>query len=140
MRPTPTGIYGEKGEGLVCRDKLEKEVYACVYTFGKAVGLHGAVVTGSNVLRNYLVNFARSFIYTTALPPHTYLQLAKAYELLPGANRKSLFELIEYFRNAIQNIDGILFLNSHSPIQSIIIGNNLKQKPWPPSFLARAFL
>lgn len=88
-----TGTFGENGEGLAGHYHLEKEIYARVYTFGKAIGLHGAVVTGSIVLRNYLINFARSFIYTTALPPHTYLQIQAAYKLLPSADRRGLFEL-----------------------------------------------
>lgn len=48
-----TGVCGDNGDGLVCKYKLEKEVYAVVHTFGKALGLHGAAVTGSTVLRNF---------------------------------------------------------------------------------------
>ncbi len=78
-----TGVYGDKGDGLVCKYGLQNDVYAVVHTFGKALGLHGAVVTGSKVLRNFLLNQARSFIFTTALPPHNYLLVQKAYGLLP---------------------------------------------------------
>lgn len=123
-----TGCFGEKGEGLVCHYQLEKDVYACVYTFGKAIGLHGAVITGSNVLRDYLVNFARSFIYTTALPPHTYVQIQEAYKLLPTANRENLFRLIQYFREAIKKVEDISFIESFSPIQGLVIGDNFKAK------------
>lgn len=122
------GIFGKKGEGLVCHYNLEKEIYACVYTFGKALGLHGAVITGSRILRNYLINYARSFIYTTALPPHTYLQIQQAYELLPAADRNGLFKLISYFRESVQKLINVSYLESHSPIQSIILGNNFKAK------------
>ena len=123
-----TGVFGDKGEGLVSKYHLEKEVYACIHTFGKALGLHGAVVTGSKVLRDYLVNHARSFIYTTALPPHTYLQVLQAYQLLPTADRTGLFELIDYFRNAIKKIGNISFVESYAPIQGIIIGDNFKAR------------
>ncbi len=123
-----TGVFGDKGDGLVCKYKLENEVYAVVHTFGKAVGLHGAVVTGSNVLRNYLLNQARSFIYATALPPHIYLQMQKAYQLLPDANRTLLNELIDYFRKAISSISSISFIDSHSPIQGMVVGDNFKTK------------
>ena len=123
-----TGVFGDKGDGLVCKYQLENEVYACVHTFGKAVGLHGAAITGSNVLRNYLLNQARSFIYATALPPHNYLQIQKAYQLLPAANRTQLNELIIYFRKAIGNSNNVSFINSHSPIQGIVMGDNFKTK------------
>ena len=62
-----TGIYGENGAGLVCQYGLENRVYARVHTFGKALGFHGAAVVGSHVLRDYLINYSRSFIYTTAI-------------------------------------------------------------------------
>ena len=123
-----TGVFGDKGDGLVCQYKLENDVYAVVHTFGKAVGLHGAVVTGSNVLRNYLLNQARSFIYATALPPHIYLQVQKAYQLLPDADRTLLNELIAYFRKAISSISSISFIDSHSPIQGMVVGDNFKTK------------
>ena len=44
---------------------IEKEAFARVVTFGKAIGAHGAIVLGEELLRNYLINFARSFIFTT---------------------------------------------------------------------------
>ena len=122
------GVFGDKGDGLVCKYNLQKEVFACIYTFGKALGLHGAVVTGSNTLRNYLINNARSFIYATALPPHTYLQIQEAYKLLPSADRLALYSLINYFIEAVKNINGIKITCSYSPIQAIIIGDNFKTK------------
>jgi 8-amino-7-oxononanoate synthase len=122
------GVFGDNGEGLVVKQNLQNEVYACVYTFGKALGLHGAVVTGSNMLRDFLINYARAFIYTTALPPHTYLQIQQAYKLLPIANRTKLFELIDYFKSSIQQLKNVSFIESHSPIQGIIIGDNFNAK------------
>ena len=123
-----TGVFGKRGEGLVCHYQLEKEIYACVYTFGKALGLHGAAVVGSTVLRDYLLNHARSFIFATALPPHSYLQIQKAYQALPGADRKSLYELIDYFREAKTKYPNITFMDSRSAIQGIIIGDSFKAR------------
>ena len=123
-----TGVMGDKGEGLIGKYRLEKEVLAVVYTYGKAVGLHGAAVVGSHILREYLINHARSFIFTTALPPHTYLQIKNAYDLLPNADRNKLYQLIAYFRSEIKKIDNITFLDSHTPIQGILTGDNFKAK------------
>lgn len=134
-----TGVFGDKGEGLVCKYKLEDDVYAVVHTFGKALGLHGAVVTGSKVLRNFLLNQARSFIFTTALPPHNYLLLQKAYSLLPSANRKGLYELVHYFAQKISAVSGVTFIKSHSPIQGIMVGDNFKTKALATHLFDRGF-
>ena len=77
-----TGIFGEKGEGKVVELGLEEKVFSRVHTFGKALGCHGAIVLGSETLRNYLINFSRLFIYTTALPIHTLASIKSAYKLL----------------------------------------------------------
>lgn len=123
-----TGVYGDKGDGLICKYGLQDDVYAVVHTFGKALGLHGAVVTGSKVLRNFLLNQARSFIFTTALPPHNYLLIQKIYNLLSAADRNRLYELVEYFREKISEVRSISFIESHSPIQGILVGDNFKTK------------
>jgi 8-amino-7-oxononanoate synthase len=77
-----TGVIGKKGEGLVQDENLERKVFARVHTFGKAMGCHGAVVLGSNLLRDYLINFSRSFIYTTALPTHAIVAIDEGYKFL----------------------------------------------------------
>lgn len=134
-----TGVFGDKGEGLVSKYHLTSEVFACTYTFGKAIGLHGAAITGSNTLRNYLINNARSFIYTTALPPHTYLQIQDAYKALPMAGRTKLFQLINYFREAIVSVKGLSFIDSHSAIQGIIAGDNFKTKAMAEFLFKKGF-
>ena len=77
-----TGIFGEKGEGRVVELGLEEKVFARVHTFGKALGCHGAIVLGSDTLRSYLINYARSFIYTTALPLHSLATIKCVYLFL----------------------------------------------------------
>ena len=134
-----TGLYGDKGNGLVCQYGLENEVYACIHTFGKAIGLHGAAITGSKVLRNFLINQARSFIYTTALPPHNYLQIQLAYQLLPSGKRTALHGLVDYFRQAIAVNKDIAFINSHSPIQGIMVGDNFATKSLANHLIEKGF-
>ena len=134
-----TGVYGDKGDGLVCKYGLENEVYACIHTFGKAIGLHGAAITGSHVLRNFLINQARSFIYTTALPPHNYVQIQLAYQFLPWGKRIALHALVEYFRQAIAANKEITFIDSHSPIQGIMVGDNFATKAMANHLVEKGF-
>ena len=69
------GVLGVDGVGLAVELGVEKEVYARLVTFGKAFGAHGACVLTNENTRNYLINFAHSFIYTTALPPDQYVRI-----------------------------------------------------------------
>ncbi|OAA71115.1 Pyridoxal phosphate-dependent transferase, major region, subdomain 1 [Akanthomyces lecanii RCEF 1005] len=62
-----TGIIGPRGRGLVCHLGLEDQIWVRVHTFGKAMGCAGAIVLCSPISRAYLINYARSLIYTTAL-------------------------------------------------------------------------
>jgi 8-amino-7-oxononanoate synthase len=121
-----TGVFGQRGEGLVQQLGLQDKVLARVHTFGKAMGCHGAVVVGGQVLKDYLVNFARSFIYTTALPDQALDTIFRAYTWMrdtPGTIA-GLQELISYFgrQAALQIIKG--WKPSVTPIQSLITGNN----------------
>jgi 8-amino-7-oxononanoate synthase len=123
-----TGIFGKNGRGLVSELGLENKVFARIITFGKALGCHGAIVLGSKVLRDYLINFARPFIYTTAAPIHTHESVRQAYQLLksPDFSNEKLHSLICFFREqAIQTPD-LELIDSQSAIQCIIIAGNEK--------------
>ena len=122
-----TGVVGPKGEGLVQELGLVDECFARVHTFGKAVGCHGAAVLGSTLLRDYLINFSRSFIYTTALPPSSVRAIARAYTLLPRLDeeRERLRLLIDMFR---QTPIGWGRLDSGTPIQVVIVPGNTAVK------------
>lgn len=76
------GVFGKNGEGLVQELELQDDIFARIVTFGKAMGCHGAAILGSTPLKNYLVNFARSLIYTTGLPPHAVATIMASYEYL----------------------------------------------------------
>ena len=77
-----TGVFGKEGRGRVCEEGIEKNVFARIHTFGKALGVHGAIVIGSKTLRDYLINYARPFIYSTALPFHSLVAIRCAYEVM----------------------------------------------------------
>jgi 8-amino-7-oxononanoate synthase len=118
---------GVLGNGLVNELKLEDKVFARVLTFGKALGCHGAIVLGSTELRPYLINFARSFIYTTAAPFHHYASIKMAYQLFhqSASIMASLKFNIDLFNNLMGSSAALL---NNTAIQTITIGDNLKAK------------
>lgn len=119
-----TGVFGKNGEGLSVQEGIN--TFARIFTFGKALGCHGAAICGSEILKQYLINFARSFIYTTALPKHSISNISFAYSSLKETKeREKLFNNITLFKSLINNE---FLISSNSPIQSIIIGGNLKTK------------
>ena len=124
-----TGIFGPEGKGIVAAEKSESDVFARVFTFGKALGAHGAIVAGSKALRDYLINFSRSFIYTTALPFHALVSINTSYDYLPSAEaeRKILFENINFFGEKIKQA-GLSIETMQGPIQSVLIKGNEKVK------------
>lgn len=77
------GVCGPSGRGLVAEHNLTSQVFAQVTTFGKAMGTYGAIVLGNNLLKQALINFARPYIYTTALPLHLLAAIKCSYDLLP---------------------------------------------------------
>jgi 8-amino-7-oxononanoate synthase len=117
-----TGVIGHKGEGLAQDTGLQGRCFARVHTFGKAVGTHGAVVLGSSLLRDYLVNFSRPFIYTTALPEACIAAIRQSYAIFPGMNqeRQHLQALVREF----QSHKSYDILESDTPIQGVVIPGN----------------
>lgn len=77
-----TGVRGPRGAGISVEKALHDKIDIRIYTFGKAMGACGACVAGSHQLRDYLVNFSRPFIYTTAPSPHTLTVIGCAFDFL----------------------------------------------------------
>jgi 8-amino-7-oxononanoate synthase len=125
------GVFGEKGEGLIQYLQLQDKIFARIMTFGKGLGCHGAVILGSNELKSYLVNFARSFIYTTGLSPHSVATVLIGYHHLEKDKSilESLRENIVFF-NQVKKMLYVspLFIRSKSAIQSAVIPGNEKVK------------
>ncbi|PWS29045.1 8-amino-7-oxononanoate synthase [Pedobacter yonginense] len=122
-----TGIFGDLGKGLVIQNQLEGQVFARIVTFGKAMGTHGAIVLGSKSLRHYLINFARSFIYTTAAPIHNIMAVKSAYQILPKLDSNQIHQKIQLFRRLIEE-NNIQSLPSMSAIQGIVFSSNDETK------------
>lgn len=120
-------------KGLVVENNLQEMVFAQIITFGKALGCHGAAILGSKQLKDYLLNFARSFIYTTALPPHTVASILAGHQSLNTEYGQSLIEKlrmnISYFKSMVQKMKiGNLFLPSDSAIQIAMVEGNTNVK------------
>jgi 8-amino-7-oxononanoate synthase len=125
------GVFGDNGEGLVQMVGLQDSVFARIMTFGKGLGCHGAAILGSQKLIDYLVNFARSFIYTTGLSPHSVATILIAYQHLQTekeALQKLRKNVIHFNQEKKQLGLNPLFVRSKSAIQSAIIPGNQKVK------------
>ncbi len=140
-----TGILGKNGNGLVCQLGIEKEVFLRIYTFGKAMGVHGACVAGSQVVKDYLINFARAFIYTTALPQHSLVSIRSAFEYL-GKNaglQQKLQKVINHFNTSVKTshhaTDDVRFLCNQSAIQVVIVPGNDRAKKLALTLQAKGF-
>ena len=123
-----TGVVGGKGEGLAQHLQLHRDVFCRMHTFGKACGCHGAVVLGSGSLRDYLINFSRSFIYTTALPEQTAEHIKTSYTVFPAmhAEREHLNTLIAAFQSAEVVYEKLV---STTPVQVVLVpGNSAARK------------
>ncbi len=120
------GVDGKDGRGLVQKMAFQDRIFARIVTFGKAIGAHGAAVLGSEQLKDYLINFARSFIYTTALPPHALATVVASYQYLQNSSEvEKLQNLIKFFKAEVSKMAlEKLFLESHSAIQCCIIPGN----------------
>ncbi|MEX0287914.1 MAG: aminotransferase class I/II-fold pyridoxal phosphate-dependent enzyme [Flavobacteriaceae bacterium] len=127
------GVFGDGGRGLLHDLGLQWKPFARIITFGKAWGCHGAAILGSEELRTYLLNFARSLIYTTALPQHTVAAVLAANQMAnseEGVRKQQILkERIKFFQEKILefNLKGH-FIESDSAIHCCILKGNSKVK------------
>lgn len=124
------GVFGAQGAGLLQELGLEHQVFARIITFGKAMGCHGAAILGAETLKSYLVNFSRSFIYTTGLPPHSLATILSAYhELKTTTEIEQLLKNIQFFNQKLVTTHlASLFIKSNSAIHCCVISGNEKIK------------
>ena len=100
-----TGLFGANGGGVVEADGVGDQVDLVMGTFGKALGSYGAYLAGSREMIAYLVNRARSFIYSTALPPAVVAASLAAVELVQGSSelRDDLWRRVEFFKKCLRD-------------------------------------
>ncbi|MDH5716050.1 MAG: pyridoxal phosphate-dependent aminotransferase family protein [Spirochaetia bacterium] len=121
-----TGTIGKEGRGLAVSMNQQGNIFARIHTFGKAMGCFGAVILCNNTLKTYLINNARSFIFTTALPLFNIAAIDCSLDYLKMSSERidTLHKNIIYF---LQNIPSSLrkyFIPSASPIQGFITPGN----------------
>jgi len=118
-----TGVLGKQGGGTAEHFGLHGEVDIIMGTMGKALGCFGAFVAGSQEVRELLINRARPFIFTTALPPAVVASALEALRLLDKEPewRKALWGNVDFFKNGLQE-RGFNTLDSATPIIPIIVG------------------
>jgi 8-amino-7-oxononanoate synthase len=132
-----TGTTGPDGSGLAVDLGVEAKIAVRIYTFGKAIGAHGACVTGSRRLIDYLINFSKPFIYTTALPEHTIVTLMESFDLIQQnpSLQQQLKGKIQLFRQSVK----IPIQESVSAIQAIIIPSVQKTRDKALHLTSRGF-
>lgn len=119
------GVCGREGRGLVADLPDRSRVLAAVYPCGKALACCGAFVCCSSPVKSYLVNHARSFIFSTANPPYIAHQIRAALALAREADdrRAHLREISLAFRSALSGA-GLDCGSADTPIVSVILGSN----------------
>ena len=120
------GWLGENGAGISEHFHLDQhDLPILMGTLGKAVGVAGAFVAGSNALIESLIQSSRSYIYTTALPPACAAAIIQSLKVIKDEpqRRKHLRALIDYFKEKTANLD-FQFLSSSSAIQALVVGDN----------------
>jgi 8-amino-7-oxononanoate synthase len=120
-----TAVHGPRGRGLAAAEGLTQRVLAIVHTCGKALASAGAFVCGSAVLKEHLLNHARTFVFSSALPPYFAAHIQAALELAQGMDedRRVLLENASGFRTALQS-EGFDVAGSGSQIVPVILGEN----------------
>jgi 8-amino-7-oxononanoate synthase len=127
---------GVGGTGVLAALELESHpaLLCSVHTFGKGAGCHGAVLCCVNItLRDYLLNYARPFIYSTALPLHSLVTIKCSYETMINCEerRQQVFALVRLFRELVESMlrnvavsSNIVLYPSNSPIQALLVPGN----------------
>jgi 8-amino-7-oxononanoate synthase len=134
-----TGVEGTYGSGLSTALGLQDQIAIRVFTFGKAMGIHGACVAGSSTLVEYLINAARPFIYTTALPPHSLVSIDCAFDYLRQTSglQETLKENIRRFLSGVGTISNRTL--SNSAIQTAIFPGNTQARDAARTLQAQGF-
>lgn len=134
------GLYGERGSGLIEHFGIDEDVFLSINTMGKALGVSGAFVAGSDLAIEYLINNCRSFIFSTAPIPAIADALIKAVEIVETEKfrRENLHKLCQTFCNLLLDY-GFEAPADETQIIPILIGESEKAVSIANKMLARGF-
>jgi 8-amino-7-oxononanoate synthase len=135
------GVLGKTGAGLCEHLGLSQDdVPILMVTLGKAVGSFGAIVAGSDLLIDALVQYARPYIYTTSMPPAVAAASNKALVLISqqAEKREYLAELIEFFKAGCKE-RGLPLMPSDTAIQPLLVGDEALALKWQQALEDKGF-
>jgi len=130
--------FGVFRYGLIDTLRLQNKVLATVVTYGKALGTHGAAILTSKLIKNYLINFASPFIYTTSAHDFLWMSIQEGYEFIKANSQLALGlqKNIQDFRE--QNLQSPS--SESSPIQAIVIPENHQLRALKETLFENGFL
>ncbi len=119
------GVLGEKGRGTLSHFQVASKRIIYMATLGKAAGVSGAFVAGESVLIDYLMQNARTYIYTTATPPVLSASLLAALKIIEweDSRREHLKQLINLLKSNLR-LQRWQLMDSSTAIQPVIVGSN----------------
>lgn len=136
------GVLGGHGGGVAEHFGLgAQDVPVLMGTLGKGAGSFGAFVAGDAVLIEYLVNTARPYIYTTALPPAVAAASRASLAIIRKGHalREKLHDLIRHFREGARGL-GLDIMPSTTPIQPLLLGSSERALAWSAALEKKGFL
>jgi 8-amino-7-oxononanoate synthase len=119
------GVLGEKGRGVLSHFQVASPRIIYMATLGKAAGVSGAFVAGEPVLIDYLIQNARTYIYTTATPPALSATLLAALKIIEqeDSRRAHLNQLINLLKSNLR-LQRWQLMDSSTAIQPVVVGSN----------------
>ncbi len=134
------GVFGASSSGLIEHFGIECEVFLSINTAGKALGAAGAFVAGDNFAIEYLIQKARSFIFSTAPPPAIADALSASIKIVreEKQRREKLLNSSEFLRELL-NENGIKVSLENSQIVPIVIGDSKKAVKIAAALQAKGF-
>jgi len=117
-----TGIMGANGRGTIEHFSLDPKDIIQIGTFSKAIGTSGGYVAAKTSLKNYLINFSKAFIFTTAQPPAIAAATSTAIQIIQNEPtcRHRLWKNRDFLYSELKNM-GFQFTNTQSPILPIMV-------------------
>jgi 8-amino-7-oxononanoate synthase len=121
------GVLGEHGKGSLSHFKLKSPRIIMMATLGKAAGVAGAFVAGEQVVIDYLIQKANSYVYSTPAPPALSATLSESVRLIEQGDdlRAHLQSLITYLKNNLKLTKWQL-MPSDTSVQPLVVGGNLE--------------